>query len=282
MTINMANSLWGLSAVGTGGTYNSWEPDGTPNPVNIFLNEDFGAYSIGSDPELISGFTQVTPNSIITDEVALAGGKSYKDSSRAAATTEWANGFIHSIPGDLVEGDEAWARMRIFLPIGSDLQAIGEGDHLKWLRWRTETDLGANAGYSDIYYDEVIGRWKFIKEVAPNTWHTLTTGAGGPFDQEYGKWVTWEFYFKFHSTVGVVRMWKDGVFVNELTNIETLSTPTDVVKSMYFRTYWNGGIPKQQDWYYDNVAIALNGAGRTDSTQLNTDSEGNLYIGNGV
>jgi len=251
------------------------------DPTGIFLNESFESYSLGSDPDAISGFSEVTSGSVISDEQAFSGTKSYKDVSRTTGSTEWANGFIHSIPSDLVQGDEAWVRMHIYIPAGSDITAPGEGDRLKWLRWRTESYVGANTGYSDVYYHKLLCEWRYIKEVT-NSWKVLATGVGGAADMEYGKWVTWEFYTKFHTTAGIIRMWKDGVYINEFTDITTLTTATDTVTSMYFRTYWNGGIPEQQDWYYDNVAIALNGAGRTDSTQLNTDSEGNLFIGAGV
>ena len=241
----------------------------------IFLNEDFSSYALGSDPDDIEGFGEVSVDSVISDDL---GGKTFKDVSYGVGATEWANGFTHTIPADLVEGDEAWVRMKIWLPVGSDLTAPSEGGHLKWFRWRTETDLGANAGYSDLYYDANNGDWKYIKETV-DSWTVLATGLGGQFDQEYGKWVTWEFYNKFHSSDGIVRFWKDGVLVNEILNEQTLTTATDRAKSFYFRTYWNGGIPKQQNWYYDSVAIALNGAGRTDSTLMPTDALGNKFIG---
>jgi hypothetical protein len=246
------------------------------HPVgDIFLAEDFSSYVLGSDPDAIAGFSEFNGTSVISDDLTR---QTVKDVSKSATTTEWANGFVHTIPSDLVEGDEAWIRMRIWLPVGSDLDAPGEGGHLKWFRWRTSTDIGGNAGFSDIYYDETLGEWKYIKETV-DSWSTLAIGVGGPFDIEYGKWIDWELYTKFSSTVGIVRMWKDGIMINELLNEQTLTTATDTVKDFYFRTYWNGGIPKQQDWHYDRVDIALNGAGRTDSTELQTDLVGNKFIG---
>jgi|TARA_R110000744_G_scaffold137691_1_gene248312 hypothetical protein len=257
----------------------------TTDLASIYMFEDFESQALGSDPEAIAGFANVTPGSVISTDQALGGTKSYKDVSLTAGTTEWANGFTHSIPSDLVEGDEAWLRIPVFLPIGSDL-SIPTGGRLKWFRWRTETAAAANKGYSDIYYDDVNGRWEYIKETIPQPnyadayWLTLATGVGGPFDHEYGKWVTWELYTKFSATAGVIRMWKDGVLMADLAGVHTLDDATDLVKSMYFRTYWNGtGIPKQQDWFYDNIAMALNGAGRSDSQYLATDAAGNRFIG---
>ena len=242
----------------------------------IYVNEDFTGYSLGADPDTVTNFSEVTAGSVISAD---RGGKSYKDVSQVTGTTEWANGFIHAIPSDLVEGDEAWVRMKIYIPSTADL-SVSTGN-LKWFRWQQHTNLAANAGYSDLYYFKSTGGWRYIKE-GGGSWSVLTSAVDGPFDMEYDKWIEWEIYTKFHSTDGIVRLWKDGVLVGEVLSEATMIAATDVAKAFYFRTYWNGtGIPKQQDWYYDNFSMALEGAGQSDTTSLRTDAAGNKFIGVG-
>jgi len=256
---------------------------GTPNALitaaetnlsGLFFHENFEAISLGVNPNTISGLQDFTAASEISSDEFLSGTRACKNVSLTAGTEGFPIGFVAPFSTNLVEGDESWFRIPIFIPVGSDLDA--PGFKLKWMRGQTQTAAGENKGYNDIYYNDGPDAFDFIKEGVFD-WSNLSTGT--PNGMEFGKWIFWEYYIKYSATVGIIRYWKDGILVNELLNEQTLTDSTDEGTAQFFITYWNGGIPKQQTWFYDEITIALEGGGRTDSTQLVDDAAGNKYIG---
>jgi LysM repeat protein len=67
-------------------------------------------------------------------------------------------------------------------------------------------------------------------------------------------------------------MWKNGVLIFEDTTSKTLNSSTDVINNAIFMSYWNGGCPKEQTLYIDDVTV-------TSDTPANQDAQGNRMIG---
>ena len=72
----------------------------------------------------------------------------------------------------------------------------------------------------------------------------------------------------------IVRFWKNGKLLKEITNLTTLANSSAYSESTYIFTYWNGASPQTQQMYIDDLVI-------TSSSPGGVDSNGNKYIGVG-
>lgn len=68
-----------------------------------------------------------------------------------------------------------------------------------------------------------------------------------------------------------IRVWINDVLLAEITDVPTLDGATSKLSSVWWGNYWNGGFPKDQHWYLDEVII-------TSSKPNTTDSGGRPYI----
>jgi hypothetical protein len=193
-----------------------------------------------------------------------------------------------------VEGDEIWFRVHELMPYGYDHYSYSGGAKLKWMRMQTGAIAdGSNGGYNDLYVDfKSEKRWTCIKEASTDgvNWVPFSTFSDPPLYDD-AQWHSYEFYVKFskNPAVGEMRYWVDGV-LSGAVNRATLSDPavnggpSDYqCTRLLYHTYWNGGCPKDQSSYYDNVAIAMKIAGfRDDTPHLAQDAQGNLFIGSAL
>ena len=154
-----------------------------------------------------------------------------------------------------------------------------EGGRLKFLRMHVENSQGDNRGYNDIYIDakNAASAFKFIYE-GEQRWVDLGEKSLLP---KFNQWESYEFYVKFHHKSkddggeAVIRFWKNGKLIKEITNRKTLVDPTDSSGRTHIFTYWNGGSPKTQFMYIDNLVLSS-------KTPPDTDEFGNVFIGTGI
>ncbi|MEJ2406095.1 MAG: hypothetical protein P8171_17695 [Candidatus Thiodiazotropha sp.] len=217
-----------------------------------------------------------TTKSYVTDIQSYSGSNSCLLHINAGQTGFGVWGGILSHPSPLYRGDEVWVRVRTFFPASFNYDSSGEGNHLKFLRLHTRGDSNTNYGYDDIYIDPEASSlaFRFIYEGDP-VWSNI----GSTDDKiKKGVWETYEYYVKFDSISkdnggnAIVRFWKNGELLKEVTNLTTLANSNAYSESTYIFTYWNGASPQTQQMYLDDLVI-------TSSPPGETDSHGNKYIG---
>jgi len=178
-------------------------------------------------------------------------------------------------------GAELWVRFRIYMPDGFDYGVYSAGDTLKFVRLHI-------TGATDAYWD-----WQLRREGSSSPYGTLIshndcssysdcwqffgTTAEQPIRQV---WETFEMYVKVHNVPvdeggeARARVWKNGVLIGDLTRHRTINDPGDIVDTWRFGDYWNGGAPRDQHLYFDDLVI-------TNERPSAMDLDGNPYIGMG-
>lgn len=233
-----------------------------------FESESIGAKATGTSLD----FDDAAGGSYITDEQVLRGEKAAKLTVTGGSTAfgEW--GGIVNFPTALGKGDEIWFSVNTFFPEGFNYDSTGEGGHLKFLRIHTSTPSGDNRGYNDWYINPENSSipHKFICECQAR-WFDYGTRSDRI---QRGQWESYEMYVKFDNIptdeggTAIVRVWKDGRLLREITGAKTLGSSGDVSTRAHLFTYWNGAAPKSQFMYVDDIII-------TSDTPRYRDSYGN-------
>ncbi|MBW3225626.1 polysaccharide lyase [Marinobacter adhaerens] len=219
-------------------------------------------------------FDGAAGGSFITDEKVLNGEKAAKLTVTGGSTAfgEW--GGIINFPEALGKGEEVWFSVNTFFPEGFDYDSSGEGWHLKFLRVHTSTTSGENRGYNDWYLNPEGSTipHKYICE-CQQRWFDFGTRSE---EIQRGQWESYEMYIKFDDVpqdeggTALVRVWKNGKLLREITGAKTLYGPDDISSRAHLFTYWNGGAPKTQFMYVDDIII-------TNETPNFRDAFGNPY-----
>lgn len=162
---------------------------------------------------------------------------------------------------NLVKGDEIWIRLRTMFPVGFDFSA---DPHLLFLRLPIEGPAGSRQGSNDIYIPS--GKnghvFEFVRE-GDDQWIYF----GNISDRIVpGLWETYEWYVKLSDTTlddepeegAVMRFWKNDSLLAEITDKPTLATSDSFVPGFHLFTYWNGGSPRSQQMYVDDLRITTN------------------------
>lgn len=145
-----------------------------------------------------------------------------------------------TFPRTLKKDDEIWWRVRTYWPKGMDYSAA---PRLKFLRIHTKGPDGANHGYNDIYINPPGSEqpFMFIYE-GEAKW----TRIGDKTDAiKHDTWETYELYIKLDDQTkddggaAVIRFWKDGKLLGEITDRKTLKTAEDTAGAALLFTYWN-------------------------------------------
>lgn len=199
-----------------------------------------------------------------SNERTFAGNQSGRMTVTGGSTAygEW--GGIRSLPARPKEGEEMWLRAAIYFPTTFDYSA---NPWLKFLRIHTMSDARSNQGYLDLYILNN-GKLSYNNEVT----ETVDYIASEPLQK--GKWETYEVYVKFSSVAGqgMYRVWQNGKLVHENSSRKTLSGSTSYSDAVYIFTYWNGGAPKSQQAFVDDVVI-------TTTRPSARDEKGNPMVG---
>ncbi len=227
-------------------------------------------------------------NSFVTNAQKYSGNRGCSFTIQQGSTGGgWGGGT--TLPTKLRRGDEIWIRVRTYMPAGFNYDASAAGNKLKFLRLRTADASGGNTGYVDWYLSpkgssdpfQIIyeGGQKAVFGSGGCTTDCWTKfGAGDAI--QLGKWETFEYYIRL-DTVPVskggkarVRAWKNGKLLSDMTDKITLARTDGYAPAFLFLNYWNGGSPKTQTMYVDDVTLTTDRPSSTDST-------GFPYIGMG-
>ena len=237
------------------------------------LNYDFEAQPVGAT----CGNWDFASGSTVTADKAATGKHSCRISVSAGidpVQVGWGGGMV--FPQNLNRGDEIWFRVKTYMPTGFDYGAYGAGNRLKFLRIHTANADGSNIGYDDLYIQRA-------GSSNPFDWIYEGEGVWSPVgvlsDQfQYEKWETYEMYVKLDiapvSAGGQahVRVWKNGVLLKDITDRITLQNSGAYANLAYLFSYWNGGAPKAQFMYVDDVVLQT-------VTPAARDADGFPYVG---
>jgi len=185
----------------------------------------------------------------------------------------WGGEF--TFPENVIKGETVWYLVHTFFPTTFDHYSYGEGNRLKFLRIHTKTETGDHIGYVDLLVDmkDDPTPYKWIYE-GQNHWREV-----GVYSDLIVKGV-WESYQmavtfgdipKDSGGVSEVKFWKNGKLIGHITDARTMNSPTDLVDRALLFTYWNGGSPKTQSMYVDEVKI-------TNEAPSTVDSNGYSYL----
>lgn len=184
-------------------------------------------------------------------------------------------GGIITFPSKLRRGDTVWFLVHTHMPVDFDHYSYGEGGRLKFLRIHTADANGVNLGYDDLYFDmkgaATSLRWIYEGE---QKWVNV---AGIPDYPVKGHWESYEMAVTLDSVprasggLAEVKIWKNGTLISHMTNNITLKDPLGYADAAYLFTYWNGGAPKDQFMYVDEVVVS------SEATAL--DDAGNKFLG---
>lgn len=239
------------------------------------VDENYDSQNVG---ERCGNFWLDQKDSTVSGDKSSSGGRSCKFATYQG-NYGFGGGFV--LPSSLKRGDELWIRFRLYIPAGFDFNAYGDGDMLKFVRISTRDTSGTESRLD--WYWQQEGRvppYATILErdqCTTNCWQRFGAGGEGPVR---GVWETYEMYAKFDTVPvdsggqGRVRAWKNGKLIGDLTNRPTLNNASDIVHDAMIFSYWNGGAPKSQSMYFDDLVT-------TNVTPAATDSAGNRYIGVG-
>lgn len=239
------------------------------------ISADFDSGQLGTKADAGGdGFHGAGGNSIYTDEQVISG-------QAARLTIEegstgygaWGGEFI--FPEKLVSGDTIWYQVYTYFPIGFDHYSYSEGGRLKFLRIHTSSASGQNHGYIDLYID---------RKDDPNPFKWLYEGeamwrnVGKPEDLiVLGTWESYQMRVTLDDVpldaggLAQVHIWKNGQLLQHITNRKTLKTDSDYSNRALLFTYWNGGSPKTQSMYVDNITL-------TTERPSGLDAQGNYML----
>jgi hypothetical protein len=223
------------------------------------LDLNFNNGTVGKPADQAPGVFGSAGGVIYTTDKSYEGGKAVEMNVTGGDTAFGVWGGIISHPSPLKKGQEIWFRVRTFMPTGFNYDSYGEGGHLKFLRIHTQSAGGDNEGYNDWYINpagEPMSH-KFIFE-GEQMWYEMATSAFAP---KHEVWESYEFYVKLDDVPvskggqGRIRAWKNGKLLADITNRKTLVTATSVSDRTHIFTYWNGGAPKTQKMYVDDIVL---------------------------
>lgn len=185
----------------------------------------------------------------------------------------WGGGL--TFPASLKEGDEIWYRLYAYFPSGFNFNGAPV---VKFMRIHVAGPGGSNNGWTSLFFDGGVngGELKVDHEVNHSAFFKSSPNNGNVASISTGKWSAYELYIKFSATPGkgIIRVWKDGALKLEDKKAPTFKSSGDSAGRALIGTYWNGGSPKSQKMYIDDVVW-------TSQTPSNRDAKGNPFIGLG-
>lgn len=240
----------------------------------ILYYNNFDKVPAGTQLADIDGFANCS-NATIVDKLSYAGGGKAVRTWIAKGDEGWGRwgfGYYGRISDlNIKAGGTIWWRQAFWHPPGSNLR----GDHgsLKMMRIG-RTLNGKNNGYVDVQVRNDRKGWRaYVEYGNEDGWRHFD-----PAPVVNGEWQMFEIKVYLHPTQGSITLWAEGKHVATYTGMNTMNDGA-VVERLLQSTYWNGGSPKTQEMYYDEIAIAVDWGGRKDSQHLSRDADGNRYIG---
>lgn len=189
--------------------------------------------------------------------------------------TGWGNwgGYI-TFPKSY-RGETIWLLIHTYMPSNFDHHAYGEGNRLKFLRIHTSTSTGEHIGYNDLYFEMKNKKnpFAYIYE-GEGKWTQIGTKKDSPAKEI---WESYEFSITLDSVsvknggLARIKIWKNSVLLKDITDRITLKYSDAYADRALIFTYWNGGAPKDQFMYVDEIVI-------TNQKPNYKDKDGNFYL----
>lgn len=236
------------------------------------ISRDFEGGTAGQVATGSSGFFWVNSNNInFSNTVVHNGSKSVAanfvsgSATSTGATFEGNNAYVN-------EGGECWYRVYYYFPTGwsfasspaSKIHRINTTQHM----------LSVYAGPSGDIVTSNEPAGVSINPATGQPYGQLSQVSTGVFF-DIGKWQSIELYVKLSHVPGqaIYRIWKNGILTYEDKTMPTLMTANDRIEDRFtLFNYWNGGAPKNETAYIDDIKI-------TSDTPSNVDAHGNHMIG---
>lgn len=242
------------------------------------VNDNYDSQSVGQGCGSFWKGGASTNSKVTSEKASNSGGKSCK-MPISQGSKGWGGGFV--LPGQLKKGDELWLRFRVFVPAGFDYNTYSSGTSNKFIRLTVKDSSNTSSFLDWKWENEGKSSAYAIKLQRDNCtndcWQLFGNGSQRPVR---GTWETYEMYVKLDTVAadlggqGRVRAWKNGKLIGELTKRRTINNANDFIPSVHIFSYWNGGSPKTQHLYFDDLIA-------TNVRPSNKDSKGNPYIGVG-
>lgn len=223
------------------------------------ISADFNSGQVGTQAERSSdAFSGAGGDSFYTVQESLVG-QAVQMNIGAGKTGygRWGGEFI--FPSKLYKGDTVWYQVHVYFPLDFDHYAYAAGNRLKFMRIHTASEDGENHGYLDLYIDQKgsYNPFKYIYEGSPR-W----VDVGSPENmikpnqwESYQIQVTLDNVPKSAGGMAEIRIWKNGTLLTHVTDQKTLKAASDYSNRALLFTYWNGGSPKTQSMYADEITI---------------------------
>jgi len=227
-------------------------------------SSNFDSGSAGQNAIGTSGFDYAGRATTYSSDFSVSGTKSAK-----MLWTQGSEGFaedhgeysITTVPN----GGNIWIRGYFYFPSGFDFTAAPVS---KFIRLKLST-----GGYISLFFNANVPSTPTVgKLVESNDSSTHSLQMDVPNSAiSTGSWHCVEMHVRLSTTAPLFRAWLDGKLVlNDTSNKQVLSDTTSSL--IYIMTNWNGGVPKSQSQYMDDIVI-------TTDTPSQVDSNGNPMIG---
>jgi hypothetical protein len=235
---------------------------------------DFEKFAPGDVAEGDDGFSDAANDSVVVRGAAV--GRQAAELRVTKGQTGWGSwGGRRWFPAPARKGDSLWIRVVARFPAGFDFAA---DPWLKFLRVHTRAPDGKHEGYVDwLLHDPGPARrpFRYASELGSGE----DTDCGAPSDAPRPDvWETYEMQVVLDDVPasrggqGLVRLWKEGRLLCEVTTGKTLRHPGSVADAFLFSTSWNGGAPATQSMLLDGVVL-------TTSPPAGVDAAGRPMIG---
>jgi len=235
---------------------------------------NFNNGTLGTTAQGSNGFDQCAGDTVYTRDQTHDGSNAVK-MSISAGDTGWCTwGGLLDFPGNLKQGDQLWVSLYMYVP--SSFVVTDSNGSLKFLRIHTN-----GVGYYDfqIIDDDTSMNYVYrsLKEGVA-VWHYIgdRSKLSSLFPRD--RWFKLEINLSFDSTsvknggTGRTRVWIDDKPIYEGNDERTLAAASDIADQLFVFTWWNGGAPKSQSLYMDDIYM-------TSDTPPNVDSLGHPFIG---
>lgn len=239
------------------------------------IHADFNSGKLGAKAERSTdSFTGAAGRSLYTNEHSISGQAAKLHIEKGeTGWGRWGGEFM--FPEKVLRGETLWYQAHVYFPEDFEHYSYGEGNRLKFMRITTRSHDNKNHGAVDFLIDikGSVNPFKWIYE-GKNRW----SDVGEPKDMIVkGKWESYQIQVTFDKTPRAFggqaesRIWKNGVLLKHITDRVTLKENTSYANRALLFTYWNGGSPKSQSMYVDEITI-------TNETPNWVDARGNPLI----
>ncbi len=221
----------------------------------------------------------------VTTSYAHSGTKSLQIFLPGGTENTWQNEF--RLPASITDGGEVWARFYVYVPADFDWTS---NPIMKLFRFAVVDAVGGGAGFISILttrpsnygctgspdnFGYIVGGAELLSTpgfVCQNR-NTQQVNFLTP-----GVWHALELYVKASSSgTGIFRIWHQGELIWEHTGLSNIPVGGSIFSGSgnitgHFLGWWNGGVPKDQYIYFDDIAY-------TNTIPAKRDASGNPMIG---